>query len=250
MRKWFGDRLDTAVAVFWPQWRRLHRLAITIAGAGAFTWATAYLGEFNIHLTDEPVWPWWARLIAALFGLATLVLIDYTTKLRLDLMPQVQIGVAPVDNMILKHPVEAGGWMESLKRVVNGKITGLAQGSPECEAHLTAIRYQRAVGDSWEPVPEFASFALQWARHDEPRDTVPKGVTKYFRIVQAHQDDSRLYVPGAQEIALLRRLFVDPGKYELDIVVTAEKISENMTVEITYSGSWDDLAAVEKAQAA
>jgi hypothetical protein len=122
----------------------------------------------------------------------------------------------------------------------------LTQSKVQCTAHLTAVRFQAATGEPFIAVPEFASLSLPWTRHDEDSDSVPKGVTKHFRIVQAQQDDNRLYVPRPQEITLLRRLFSEPGNYELDIVVTAGENSTAMTVSVAWTGNWADLTAVEK----
>lgn len=222
------------------------RLVITIVSVTALTGVTAFLGDFDFHLTEDPVWPTWARAVAALFFVTTLMLIDYATRLRLELVPQIEIGLAPVQNRTLKHPIAAGGHMESVKRVVYGKVKGLAQSKIECEAHLTAVRYRKADGEPYQAFPHFASLALPWTRTNALSEMVPRGITSEFRVVQVNSDDHRLYVPIPQEIDLYRQLFVDPGQYEIDIVVTAGSLSKEMTIEVTYTGDWGDLAAVER----
>lgn len=132
------------------------------------------------------------------------------------------------------------------KRVVYGKVKGLAQSKIECEAHLTAVRYRKADGEPYQAFPHFASLALPWTRTNALSEMVPRGITSEFRVVQVNSDDHRLYVPIPQEIDLYRQLFVDPGQYEIDIVVTAGSLSKEMTIEVTYTGDWGDLAAVER----
>ncbi len=240
--KWLVDRLRTATDALGPFWVKFTIIIGSVA-ATLLTFTRTWLDQQGVTIDLPPNW-----VIIVLVGalLVAFWFLNHATKLRLDTVPHVKIGLAPVENAIVKHPIAGGGTMESQKRVVNGKVFGVSQGVHNCEANVTAIRYQNAEGEAFVSAPEFASFTLEWTRNGGQWDAVPRGVTKYFRIVQANEDDNRLHIPGAQEIALFRRLFAKPGKYEIDIVVSAGIISEALTVELTWNGVWHELTAVQK----
>jgi hypothetical protein len=240
--KWIVDHLKTATDALGPFWIKFTIIIGSIA-ATLLSVARTWLDQQGITVNLPPSW-----IIVVLSGAVLIAFwfLNHATKLRLQTVPHVKVGLAPVKNAILKHPAERGGTLESQKRVVNGKVTGISQGVHNCEANITAIRYQAAEGEVFVAVPEFASFTLEWTRHGGPWDAVPQGITKYFKIVQAREDDNRLHIPGAQEIALFRQLFRKPGRYEIDVVVSAGLISDAFTVEVTWTGTWHELTATEK----
>lgn len=243
--KWIVDHLKTASDALGPFWIKFIIIIGSIA-ATLLSVTRTWLDQKGITIDLPPSW-----VIIVLSGAVLMAFwfLSHATKLRLQTVPHVKVGLAPLENAILKHRAPGGGTIESQKRVVNGKVTGVSQGVHNCEANITAIRYRPAQSEPYVAVPEFASFTLEWTRHGGPWDAVPQGITKYFRIVQAKEDDNRLHVPGAQEIALFRQLFREPGSYEIDVVVSAGLLSDAFTVEVTWTGTWHEMTAREKPRA-
>ena len=251
---WLRDRADTiqeGIGV-----RRFVIGSIVLLVLGVYEWLSIKLAERGMTaLTGIPTWA-----IGVTVGLALLFwwMLEYAVRLRGSLSPKLRVEFRPDSGGIIQTPIKqtkrtidrntnnvTEETTEYQAVYVRGLVTATADKAvSDCMAYLTGVRKKDPNTGQYAATQYLDDLQLPWSHIGREAITIPKGIRRYFDIVNVHEPTMRLDPSGPWPLTL-RKLFDEHTSYQLDLLVSGDGISQKMTMELTWAGDLKTVAGLQ-----
>lgn len=179
---WFGQRATTILNAF--TLRRVLALPLAVAVVTAFVHGSAALSQFFLHQEGRMLLglPSWAYGVLAGLLLLIYFLLEYATRLRLEIEPKLRVSFdrergclvnTPVQHFIQEHGAYGGTRtvLAHTTRAIFARIRADALSSTKvrgCVAYITAIKSKKQSEDSFTRHPIHDPIPLASQEADVP----------------------------------------------------------------------------------
>jgi hypothetical protein len=249
---WFGQRSATIIDAF--TLRRVIALPIVIAVVTAVVHGSTALSEFFLHQQGQMILglPSWAYgLLAGLF-LVLYFLLEYATRLRLEIQPKLRVSFDPDRGCLVKSPVQHFGQVPGtytntpvtiLQRTTTSifarvRADALSKSKVRgCIAFITAIESRNQSDTEFKRHQIYDPIPL-----DTKESDVPPNVPWFWDFVTVSLEaGSAPQFPVPVKLTLYEAL-KEHGTHRLTIQVVGEGVASEQRVEIHWTGDPQKIA--------
>lgn len=251
MANWLQDRKETILESL--TFKRALAIPVIVAVVTGIIRLVPVLAKEGAPVfLGVPDWAW--GLLAGLF-LFLLFMVQYATRLRLRLKPEIAIQFEACDP-----------WMRSTKayltapdnpnertlidaiyirvQVSNNNADTIAMG---CLAQLTDVLREETpdkfVSKGYGDTLRLAWAAQPYERWHNPLD-IPADARTFFDLLYVDSQHKKITVSWDQALLAHEDLFDRPGKYKFDVLVTSKNSgSVKASIGIEWTGEWSKIRA-------
>jgi len=208
------------------------------------------------NLLPDISWHWW---IVILLVLVLAILMESTyraitrrdgtiTELTNTLTPKLQLSFNPregIDQTPVRVTQQDPGAViatvrEYMATFVRIRVDALSKTTVrECRAFLVRLEKIRETDNAFIPITLPHSLSLR----DAPFDVLPE-VTCVVDFLSCSASNNKLVLTGQSPLTL-RDVFDDIATYRFTIAVNADDITEQIRVDIQWSGRWDKITGCQ-----
>jgi len=198
--------------------------------------------------------PTWAIGVIVGFGLLLWWMVEYAVRLRRSLTPKLSIGLGGIVTTPVKEKTKSLDLKTGLVTTKTDEyqavyLRGVVVAESEkavshCMAYLTGVRKKDKTTLQYTATQYLDDIQLPWSYIGREAITIPKGVRRYFDILDVHERRMRPDPCGVWPLTL-RKLFDDHTSYRLDLLVAGDGISKSLTIEFTWAGDLKTITGIQ-----